>query len=391
MKVVVLGAAGNMAPGVIMDLAEGPEVRHITLVDWEWTRDILEERAARWGRGKARVKTANPDDPAQLQTVIRSSYVLANCMIYRYNLQVMEACLAEGVHYVDMGGLFHASRQQMGLSNRWREKDLTAVLGMGSAPGIVNVMSRLAADLLDTVESIHIRDGIVNFTRTESPFPTPYALDTILDEFSMTSFVLEDGKFKEVPPLYGAETVDFPEPVGTQTAYCTLHSEMASIPRIFSSKGLKNMTYKLALPKSFEEKMRFLIALGLGGTEPLKVGTTPVIPREFLTSAAKSLPKVDGPQDDHRILRVDVVGAKDRIQKKIRVEMSCHPYHPWEMSSAVHSVGMPVGVTCRLLGSGVITNRGALPPEACIPPHPFFQELAQRGLPATVTVTHSVT
>lgn len=388
MKITVLGAAGKMAPGVIRDLAETPEVKEIMLVDLASTRQVLEQRASDWGNHKATAVFADITDLERLRTAIRGSNALANCTIYYFNLQVMEACLAEGVHYVDMGGLFHVARKQMPLSDQWRAKDLTAVLGMGSAPGIVNVMSRYAVDRLDTVDAIHIRDGIVNRAESDTPLAVPYALGTLLDEFIMNPYIFENGDWKEVRPFSGPEEIDFPPPVGTQTVYCTLHSEEATIPVTFKSKGLKHMTFKLALPKAFDEKLRFLVALGLGSKEPVQVGDAAVNPRDFLVAVIDRLPKPAAKPADYKVLRVDVSGKKDGRSREIRVEMICSPYTPWGMGTGPHSVGVPVGVTCRMLGSGIITRRGALPAEACVPPEPFFKLLAERNLHTAVMVKH---
>jgi saccharopine dehydrogenase-like NADP-dependent oxidoreductase len=388
MKITVLGAAGKMAPGVIRDLAEAPEVKEIVLVDLESTRTVLEQRANEWGNNKATTIFADITDSESLRAAIRGSNALANCTIYYFNLQVMEACLAEGVHYVDMGGLFHVARKQMPLSDQWRAKHLTAVLGMGSAPGIVNVMSRYAVDRLDTVDSIHIRDGIVNRAKSDTPLAIPYALRTLLDEFIMNPYIFENGDWREVRPFSGAEEIDFPPPVGTQTVCCTLHSEEATIPATFKSKGLKQMTFKLALPKAFDEKLRFLVALGLGSKEPVQVGDAAVSPRDFLVAVTDRLPKSAAKPADHKVLRVDVGGEKDGQLREIRVEMICNPHTPWNMGTGPHSVGVPVGVTCRMLGSGIITRRGALPAEACVPPEPFFKLLAERNLHTTVMFKH---
>lgn len=388
MKITVLGAAGKMAPGVIRDLAEAPEVKEIVLADKESTRHTLEQRANDWGNNKAITVFADISDSEGLRAAIRGSKALANCTIYYFNLQVMETCLAEGVHYVDMGGLFHVSRKQMLLSDQWKAKNLTAVLGMGSAPGIVNVMGRYAVDRLDTVKSIHIRDGIINRAKLDTPLAIPYALGTLLDEFSMNPYIFENGEWKEVSPFFGPEDIDFPSPVGTQTVYCTLHSEEATIPETFKSKGLKNMTFKLALPKAFDEKLRFLVALGFGAKEPVQMGDIAVVPRDFLVAVTDRLPKSAAKPDDHKVLRVDVSGEKDGQSQDIRLEMICNPYTPWDMGTGPHSVGVPVGVTCRMLGSGIITRRGALPAEACVPPEPFFELLAERNLHTAVMVKH---
>jgi saccharopine dehydrogenase-like NADP-dependent oxidoreductase len=390
MKIAVLGAAGKMAPGVIRDLADSPEVNEIFMIDLEKTKTILEQRAKEWGKAKARIVFADLNDPDVVRKAIRGVSALANCTVYLFNLQVMGACLAEGVHYVDMGGLFHVCRKQMKLHENWKEKGLTAVLGMGSAPGIVNVMSRYAVDMLDTVECILIRDGIVNFTKTDTPLTIPYALGTLLDEFIMNPFVFEDGEWKEVSPFYGAEVIDFPPPVGPQTVYCTLHSEEATIPVTFKSKGLKHMSFKLALPEAFEKKLRFLVELGMGSKEMIDVKGISISPRDFIIALTDRLPRPTAKPDDHKVLRVDVAGNKAERKMEIRMEMICNPYEPWGMATGPHSVGVPVGITCRLLGSGEIKERGCVPAEVCVPPEPFFKKLAERNLCTTVMVRHAV-
>lgn len=391
MKITVLGAAGKMATGTIRDLAESPEVTEMVLVDLEQCKHLVEERAKSWCSNKASVVSVNINDADNFRAIIRGSATLANCTTHHLNLKVMDACYAESVNYVDMGGLFHVAKKQLQLNDQWTEKGLTAVLGMGSAPGIVNVMSRYAVDMLDRVESIYIRDGIVNLAQMDTPLVIPYALGTILDEFMMNAFIFEDGKLNEVPPFYGGEVIDFPEPVGTQTVYCTIHSEEITIPTIFKSKGLKHMSFKLALPKAFEEKLQFLIDLGLGAKEPIEVNGSPVVPRDFLIALSNKLPKPTTKPNDHKVLRVDVSGAKNGQKQEIRLEMICHPYEPWEMGTGVHSVGVPVGVTSRLLASGEITEKGALPAEACVPPKPFFRLLSERNLHTSVMIKHDVT
>ena len=277
----------------------------------------------------------------------------------------------------------------MSHNEAWRTRGLTAVLGMGSAPGIVNVMARYAADRLDTLQSIHIRDGIVNLAKPDTPLVIPYALGTLLDEFVMNPYIFENGEWRAVEPFYGAEVIDFPPPVGPQTVYSTLHSEEATIPATFKDKGLQHMSFKLALPRAFEEKLRFLVELGLGSKDTLDINSVSVVPRDFLMALIDRLPKSTVKPDDYKVLRVDVSGKKAGQEQEIRLEMICSPYQPWAMGTGPHSVGVPVGVTCRMLGSGAITARGALQAEVCVPPEPFFKLLAERNLKTSVITKHS--
>lgn len=390
MKIAVVGGAGKQASGVIRDLGEAPEVSGIVLIDLERARGEMERRAAEWCRGKGQIACCDLNDHQGLCKALDGCAAAANCTSHVFNLQVMAACLAQKAHYTDMGGLFHWARKQMEQDKAWKEAGITAVLGMGSAPGIVNVLARYGADLLDRVESIHIRDGIVNFTKMNTPLAVPYAIGTILDEFVMNPYVFEDGDWKEMQPFARPEDIDFPPPVGPQRVFATIHSEVATVPVTFRDKGLKHMSFKLALPKVFEEKIRFLAELGLGAKDKIQVAGQEVSPRDVIVALCAKLPPPSGEPDDHKVLRVDVSGLKDGRPRLAQVEMICHPYEPWGMACGPFSVGFPVALTLRLLATGVITQRGSLPPEACVPPEPFFAGLAQRGLHVTCTEKYPV-
>ena len=97
--------------------------------------------------------------PRRLARALRGAAVVVHCAPYAFNLGVMQAALEAGCHYVDLGGLFHTTRRQLRLDREFRRAGLLAVLGMGSAPGITNVMARLAADLLDGVRAIRVYNG----------------------------------------------------------------------------------------------------------------------------------------------------------------------------------------------------------------------------------------
>ena len=126
---------------------------------------------------------------------------IAACIPYRLNLSVMEAALDAGCHYADLGGLFHTTLKQLELDARFRRAGLSAVLGIGSAPGLTNLLARRGADRLDEAHSIDLLDGAVE---PGGGFALPYSAETVLDEFTMPAMVFEDGTMKEVPAASGA-------------------------------------------------------------------------------------------------------------------------------------------------------------------------------------------
>ena len=84
-------------------------------------------------------------DPASLSAALEGADVVVNAADYRLNLDVMRGALGAGAHYVDLGGLFHVTRQQLELDADFRAAGLSAILGLGSAPGKTNLLAAAAA------------------------------------------------------------------------------------------------------------------------------------------------------------------------------------------------------------------------------------------------------
>jgi saccharopine dehydrogenase-like NADP-dependent oxidoreductase len=386
MRIAIVGAAGTQAQGVIRDLCTSPGVTEVVLVDLEKSKDVLASRQHAWGEGKASIRIADAADPTSLRAAIRGAKVTANCVGHDFNLRVMEACLAEGSHYLDTGGLFHVCRKQMQLDLQWKQAGLTAILGMGSAPGIVSVMAGYCGHYLDTVEYIYLRDGIANYAKSDFPITIPYAPQTLLQEFTDPAYIFENGEWQEVPPFSLGETIDFPQPVGTMTVYPTLHSEVATVPVSFKAKGIKHMSFKLGLPADFEQKMRFLAGIGFGATTPLCVKGAKIAPRDYFVALAETFPKPTGKPADYKCLRVDARGTKSGDDIEMRLEMMCSPCEAWNMKTGPYSVGVPVGITARMLGTGIITERGCVAPELGVPAETFFTFCGKRDMHTKVII-----
>jgi lysine 6-dehydrogenase len=169
MKLFVLGA-GLMGRAVVWDLSGAREVREIVVADFD--RGRAKEVAKKFGRGKARAVFADVRDVKHLAKLLRGSAIVLNCTQYNWNLEVMRAALAAGIHYMDLGGLYHMTKKQFALDKDFRRIGKLAIPGMGGAPGITNVMARALANPMDRVESIKVfnagADRVFVFDRDDS-------------------------------------------------------------------------------------------------------------------------------------------------------------------------------------------------------------------------------
>ena len=216
------------------------------------------------------VEHVDASDRDAVRSALDGASVCVNCAAYRLNLDVMHGALDAGAHYVDLGGLYHMTRRQLALDEPFRAAGLTAVLGMGSAPGKTNLLAVAAARRLDAPPtSLAIWAATRDPAADGHPFPAPYAVRTLLDELRLPPVVVRGGEVVEVEPLSGAAQRDFPEPIGRARGIYTLHSELATLPAALPT--VREASFRLCLAPGLVAK---LLALP-DGAEPEPYSQSP--------------------------------------------------------------------------------------------------------------------
>ncbi len=386
MNIVVLGGAGLMGRYAVRDLVLNPEVDQVTIADLDV--ELARQVAAILDSPKVKVEPADASDRASLVSLLSAADSLLNATVYYFNLPVMEACLEAGVHYVDLGGLFHTTRRQLELHERFQAAGITAVLGMGSAPGIPNVQAHYAAQRLDTIETIHIYDGIKPPPGDDIFFG--YAVPTIIDELTMPPMVYRDGEFIACEPLSEPEEYWFEPPIGLLKVHLSLHSEVATLPLTFADKGVQDCFFKINYWGISEEallKIKLFADVGLAGSEPVEVKGVSIRPRDLLVKLmAPYTPPLDAflaepadPTDWRKEIVTEVSGMQDGERVTYRVGTL----------TAVGSrpTGVAPAIVAHWLASGRVWEAGVFPSEAAVDPEAFFVELAKRDIHTQISVT----
>jgi saccharopine dehydrogenase-like NADP-dependent oxidoreductase len=325
--------------------------------------------------------------------------VVCNCAVYATNLPVMEACADAGTHYVDLGGLFHTTRRQLALHDRFVAAGVTAVIGMGGSPGTTNVLAALAARGLEVVEEVEVRLGVADFAPSTAPVPVPYAIQTVLDEFAVPAMTFRDGRLAQVPAMSEQEELDFPAPVGRVRVGHTLHSEVATLPLHFADRGIRSVSFKVGFPAAFMDKLALLTALGLADTSPVELPSGTVVPRELLVHCITKTSTAPGPEaapDDAEAIWVRVRGRRagpsgdpalaprEAAPVERLAECVVRPHPAWGAGAGQLDTGVPPSVVAQFLATKVIDRPGVLPPEDAVPPEPFLAELAARNMEVTL-------
>jgi saccharopine dehydrogenase-like NADP-dependent oxidoreductase len=389
MRIFVLGGAGKMGCIAVQTLAGDDRVREIVLADLNLDQativaDIINSP-------KIEIRQVDVNDEQSVLNALDGASACLNATVYYTNLLVMETCLKAGVPYTDMGGLFHITRKQLELHDRFVKAGVSAVLCMGSAPGIPNLQARYAADRLDTIESIRIFDGIKPPAPDDKRFS--YAVPTIIDELTIEPMVFENGEFVAKPPLSEFEDYWFTEPLGILPMHLSLHSEVATLPISFQDKGIQECFFKInywGMAKNTIEKIKVLADYGFASQEPVDVGGESVVPRDLMVAMLSGyVPSVTDllaptkakPPDWTKEIVTEIKGLKDGEEMTYRIgTLTCKGALPTGAAPAIAAIWLAEG---RL-------EPGVYPPEACLDPESFFKELEVYDIITRVTVTQQV-
>ncbi|HZN02311.1 MAG TPA: saccharopine dehydrogenase NADP-binding domain-containing protein [Candidatus Polarisedimenticolia bacterium] len=376
-EVLVLGA-GAQGNVVATLLARAPDVSRIVLADLDAAR--AEETARSIGSDKVRTARADVTAVEATAALMRDGRfdLVVNVAPPQFIPQAMHAALLAERSYLDLSsvalyeidGLPYEQRQE---AEAWERSGRLALINAGSAPGLTNIMARDAADRLDEVERISIKD----FALTESDeyvplwIPSVYAIDCATEPY-----VWENGRPERVPIFSGEEMYDFPPPLAVRgKVYLHAHEEPVTIP-LHLGRPVQRCEYKIGEPDI--DAWRFMVErLRLMDVTPIAVRSGTVSPRDLLLAL---LPPTPSPQrlaqlvQEGRIasrsmLVVDVEGR--RGGKRVRLQTWTEAPDLKEACSIVPGASdislmtsAPAAVFALMALRGQVRGRGVVLPES---------------------------
>jgi saccharopine dehydrogenase-like NADP-dependent oxidoreductase len=319
-SVLVLGA-GAQGNGVATLLARAGDVGSIVLADYDLAR--ADETAASIGSPRLRTTRADVTDVDATAALMRAGDfdLVVNVAPPQFIPQAMRAALRAERNYLDLSSvaLYEIDGlpyEQMQEADAWEASGRLALINAGSAPGLTNIMAREAADRLDTIDRIAIKD----YALTECAEYLPlWILSVYAIDCATEPWIWEDGRPKRMPIFSGEEVYDFPPPIGRPgKVYLHAHEEPVSIP-LHLGKPVRYCDYKIGEPDI--DAWRFVVErLRLMSEAPIDLGGgARVTPRDLLL---KVLPPTPSPQRVQRLVAegrlsgrsmqtCDVAGTKD--------------------------------------------------------------------------------
>lgn len=307
------------------------------------------------------------------------------------NMSVLQACIETGAAYLDTA--IHEDPGKVCETPPWyanyewkrrqacKDAGVTAVLGVGFDPGVVNAYARYAVDTcFDSVQSIDIID--INAGSHGRYFATNFDPEINFREFVSTAWSWEDNAWKANAMFEHRKDWDMPV-TGTQTTYLAGHDELHSMSQ---NLGVPNIRFWMGFSEHYINVFTVLKNLGLLSEQPVRTARgQQVVPLEVVKAVLPDPASLAPDYTGQTCIGDLVKGVKDGQPREVLIYNVCDHKTCFEEvgSQAIsYTAGVPAVAAAMLLANGT-WDIGQMANVEELDPMPFIALMNRMGL-----VTH---
>lgn len=390
--VLVIGA-GGVGSVAVHKMAMLPAVfSHITLASRRLFKcqEIAASVLERTGRSIA-VAEIDADDVEATTALIReiTPKLVVNLALPYQDLNLMEACLAAGVHYLDTANYEPRDEAkfeyhwQWAYQERFREAGLMALLGSGFDPGVTNVFTAWAKKHhFDRVRTLDILD--CNGGDHGHHFATNFNPEINIREVTAPARHWESGGWVESPALSHKQPFEFPE-VGERTMYLMYHEELESLTTHLPE--IERARFWMTFGEAYLRHLEVLQNVGLTSIEPVMYQGREIIPLQFLKAVLPNPGDLGERTKGKTCIGNIITGERAGQERTLYVYNVCdHEACFAEVGSQAvsYTTGVPAMIGAALMVRGEWMRPGVWNMEQ-LDPDPFMSLLNEHGLPWTWT------
>ncbi|RGP36170.1 saccharopine dehydrogenase family protein [Pseudotabrizicola alkalilacus] len=307
------------------------------------------------------------------------------------NMTVLDACIQTGVAYMDTAihedaGKICEAPPWYG-NYEWKRREackaagVTAILGVGFDPGVVNAYARVAEGLMDSIESIDIVD--INAGSHGKWFSTNFDPEINFREFTGTVYSWQNGAWQSNTMFEVGQTFDMPV-VGAQKAYLTGHDEVHSLSARYPQADVR---FWMGFGDHYINVFTVLKNLGLLSEQPVTTAEgLEVIPLKVVKAVLPDPASLAPDYTGKTCIGDFVKGTKDGKPVEVLIyNVADHKdaYTEVGAQGISYTAGVPPVAAALLIADG-IWDVGTMANVEDMDPAPFINLLNDIGLPTRI-------
>jgi saccharopine dehydrogenase-like NADP-dependent oxidoreductase len=344
-KVVVLGA-GVVGAEIAIDLC--PSYR-ITVADINQSRlDFVESRC--------RAKTINADllNPETIQEIIQDCDLVIGAMPGFLGFMTLLTVIEAGKDVVDISFF---DEDPFELNTFALEKNVTAIVDAGVAPGMSNIILGYHAQEMQ-VDTFEAYVGGLPFVRTwPFQYKAPFSPIDVLEEYLRPARLMENGQIVVKPALSESEYLEIP-PIGTLEAFNT-----DGLRTLLKTMQVPNMREKTLRYPGHIEIMKILRDTGFLAKESIEILGKSIRPIDFTATLLFPKWEFEPAERDLTIMQINITGKEQNRSKKYVYTL----FDQYDQKNQTLSMARTTGYTCTAITHLFLENRylekGIIAPE----------------------------
>ena len=333
-------------------------------------------------------------DVAATAALIREtqSQIVINVGSAFINMSVLSACMETGAAYLDTA--IHEEPNKICETPPWygnyewkrkeacAEKKITAILGVGFDPGVVNAYAALAKqDYFDTIDSIDIID--INAGSHGHYFATNFDPEINFREFTGRVWSWQNSQWTQ-NKMFEVKRTDILPVVGEQTSYMTGHDEIHSLSK---NLDVTDIRFWMGFGEHYINVFTVLNNLGLLSEQPITTAEGQEVVPLKVVKAVLPNPASLAPNYTGKTCIGDLVkGKKDGEEREVFIyNVADHKeaYNEVGSQGISYTAGVPPVAAAILVAQGIWDVEKMVNVEE-LPPSPFLNLLNQMGLPTNI-------
>ncbi|MEZ5708881.1 MAG: saccharopine dehydrogenase family protein [Blastomonas sp.] len=387
-KILVIGA-GGVGSVAVHKMAMNPDIfSGITLASRRVAKcdAIAASVLKRTGVtiATAEIDADDVDATAALIERVRPDLVCNLALPYQ-DLNIMEACLKTGVHYMDTANYEPRDEAKFEYSWQWAYQErfekagLMALLGSGFDPGVTSIFaSHIRKHLLDSIETLDILD--CNGGDHGQHFATNFNPEINIREVTAPSRHWNQGEWIEGPALSHKQVFDFDQ-VGEKNMYLMYHEELESLARHYPE--IKRIRFWMTFGDAYLKHLEVLQNVGMTRIDPVLYEGKEIIPLQFLKAVLPEPASLGETTRGKTNIGDIATGLKDGKQRTFYVYNVCDhedAYAETGNQAVSYTTGVPAMIGAAMILTGAWTGKGVFNMEQ-FDPDPFMEMLNRHGLP----------
>jgi saccharopine dehydrogenase-like NADP-dependent oxidoreductase len=350
----------------------------------------IHEKGSMQRPGRLQAHPLDAMDVAATRFLIRATHsqIVINAGSPFLNMSVLAACIETGAAYLDTA--IHEDPAKVCETPPWyanyewkrrsacKDAGVTAVLGVGFDPGVVNAYARYAVDnCFDKVDSIDIID--VNAGSHGRYFATNFDPEINFREFTATVWSWDNGAWKANRMFEHRKVWDLPV-TGPSTTYLTGHDELHSLSQTLDVPDIR---FWMGFSEHYINVFTVLKNLGLLSEQPVRTARgEEVVPLEVVKAVLPD-PASLAPGYTGKTCIGDLVkGLRNGHTEEALIYNVCDHQACFEEvgSQAIsYTAGVPAVAAAMLIANGTWDRREMVNVEE-LDPVPFIALMNRMGL-----------